>query len=111
METKSAFVGTYRAVELHAVAFVYAHSALVVHPRHSEHQHAFGFDETFEKTRSFVDGVVVNDDFEAFKHFGDRLMEFGFAGIVFLHLSEHSFCIRSHIYLRCVYSYRTTAGC
>ena len=97
VEPQTALVRTYRAVELHAVAFVDAHSALVVHPRHAEHEHAFRFHEPLQQPGLLVDGIVVHDDFQAFQHFGDRLMELGFAGIVRFHLRKHFLCIRSHV--------------
>ena len=44
MEAKTALVRTNRAVELHAIAKVDLHFTLVVHPRHTESDDAFGLD-------------------------------------------------------------------
>ena len=63
MEPQSALVGTYRAVELDAVAYVYVDLSLVVNPGNTERYDALGLydalhDLSFLKLRVLVIDIL-----------------------------------------------------
>ena len=81
VKAQAAFVGTDGGVHLHAVAAVYLHIALVVHPRHAEHHHALGLDDAFQQALLRVFGVFFQKRFQAAKHFFNGLVEHGLIGV------------------------------
>src|SRR5699024_1198534 len=93
MEAQAALVGADGAVELHAVALVDVHAALVVHPRNAEEDDALGLDETFEERCLLVLGMALDDGTKAVQDLGRRLMELGFVGVLLLELFKHSLYI------------------
>ena len=83
MQPYAAFIGSDGGVELNSETAVDVHFAVVILPGHSEHNLSFGFDYSFENAR--IDEILSFFDygFKGSKNFGDRLDEFGFAGVSF----------------------------
>ena len=91
MEAQSALVGADGAVHLDAESTVDLNVALVVEPRHAEHDDALGLDNSFEQTRRLILGVFRKDQPERVEHFCYRLVEFGLGGILRFHTDHHGF--------------------
>ena len=82
METQSALIRTNGAVELHAVARIDVHLALIIGPRHAEHDHALRLNEPlddlcFLKFRVLVVYIVNRD-----QHFLHCLQKLRFSGVL-----------------------------
>src|SRR4029077_11061195 len=91
METQSALVRTDGAVHLNAESSVDLNVALVVEPRHAEHDHALGLDNSFEQTRRLILGEFRQDQPERIKYFLYCLVEFGLGGILRFYTDHHGF--------------------
>ena len=94
MEAQAAFVRADRTVELHAETAVDPHVAVVVHPRDTEHNDAFGLDQTLEQRGFFVLGVGFDNGAKGFQHFRYGLHKFGFVGTFLCQVFQHSVDIR-----------------
>ena len=84
MEAEAALVGADGAVELHAVADVDLHLALVVDPRHAERRDALRLDDALHNLRFLELGVLVIDVLDALQHFADSLKELSLARMLLL---------------------------
>ena len=82
VETKPALVGSNRRVELHAVALVHAHLALVVNPRHAEDENPLRHHDALQNRRLLVLRIRLEDGIERREDFLDRLKEFGLVRIL-----------------------------
>ena len=69
MEPQAALVGTDGRVELHTVAAVDLHLAVVIHPGHAEHDHALGLHHTLDQAGLLVFGMGGDDGLQAFEDF------------------------------------------
>ena len=81
MQAQAALVGTNGAVELHAVATVHLHIALVVHPRYTEKDHPLGLHIALQQARLFIFGVLVNHRLQGGQNLRGRLDKLLFMGI------------------------------
>ena len=88
VQAQAALVGPEAAVELHAVAAVHLHVALVVDPRHAEHDDALRLDDALEQPRLLVGWVGLDDRLQGLQHLGDGLDELRLLGILGLHLLD-----------------------
>ena len=103
METQTALVGSDRAVVLDSVALIDSDNALIIHPRHSEEDHALGLDEHIEETACFVFGMLVKDDRKAVQNFRHSLMKLGLIGIFRFEFFQNFAYITVHIPLLFIY--------
>ena len=81
VETDAAFVRADGVVELHAVADVVLHFALVVKPGDAEGDDAVGLDHALDDFVAFEFGVLVVDVFYTHKNLADSLEVFFFTGV------------------------------
>src|SRR5436309_9290257 len=88
MKSQSAFVRPDRAVHLHPEAAIDVDLALVVLPRHAEHDHAFRFNDAFEDFRFAIARVPIEHERERLDYFLHRLVKLGFARVFGLHLGH-----------------------
>ena len=79
------------------VAAVDLDLALVVDPRHAEHDHALGLDEALEKGVLLVLGVGVERGLQGLEDLLCRLDELGLLGIAGLELGDDLLGIRHEI--------------
>jgi len=70
---QASLVGANGAVSLDAVTTVDLNFALVIHPWHTEHDHALGLDKTLQNLRPLVFGMLVNTGLKAFENLFDGL--------------------------------------
>ena len=70
MEAQPALVRADGAVHLDAESAVDLNVALIVKPRHAEHDDALGLDDSFEQTRGLIFGMLGEDQPERVEHFG-----------------------------------------
>ena len=95
MEAQSALVRTDGAVELHAIADVHLHFALVVDPGHAEGGDAFGLYEPLHDFCFFEFRVLVVHINDGFQHFSDGLQILSLAWMLELQLLHNLFNIHS----------------
>ena len=88
MQAQAALVGADGAVELHAEASVHLDLAVIVDPRHAEHDDALGLDDALEQRGLLILGMGLDDRLEGLKHLGDGLDELGLLGVLRLHLLD-----------------------
>ena len=88
VEAQAAFVGADDGVHLDAVAAVYLHLALVVHPGDAEHNHALGLDDALQQAGFGVLRVFVQKRFQAAEYFFNGLVEYGLVRIALFDLLE-----------------------
>jgi hypothetical protein len=88
MQAQAALVGPEAAVELHAVAAVHVHVALVVHPGHAEHDRTLRLDDALEQSGLLVGGVGLDDRLQGCEHLGDGLDELRLVRVLFLDLLD-----------------------
>ena len=98
VEAQAALVGADGGVELHAVAAVDLDLALVVDPRHAEHDHALGLDDALEKRGLLVLGVGVEGGLQGLEDLLGGLDELGLLGVAGLKLGDDLLGIR-HVLL------------
>ena len=97
MQAQTALVRANRAVELHTVAAVDLHLALIVHPRHTEGDDALRLHEAFEQSRRFVLLFVPFDNgLKGRQNFGRRLNEFRLVGVANLQIVKNALAIIRH---------------
>ena len=82
MEAHAALVGADGAVHLDAEAAVELDVALVVDPRHAEHDHALRLGDALEDLGLAVLRVLVQHDLERLGHFHRGLMELGLGRVL-----------------------------
>ena len=82
METDTALVGTDSIVELHAIADVVLHFALVVNPGYTEGEDAVGLYHTLDDAGLLEFRMLIVNFFYAEKHFLHSLEEFLFPGML-----------------------------
>ena len=63
METQSALIRTNGAVELHTIARIDVHLALVVSPRHAEHDHTLWLNEALDAFDDVLDDLGLFSDY------------------------------------------------
>ena len=88
VQAQAALVGADGAVELHAETAVHLNLAVIVDPRHAEHDDALGLDDALEQRGLLVLGMGLDDRLEGLKHLGDGLDELGLLGVLRLHLLD-----------------------
>jgi hypothetical protein len=88
VETDAALVGADRHAVLDAVAAVDLHLAVVVDPRHAEHDHALGLDQAVQQALLGVSGVGSDEGPQAFHHFRDGLQELRLARVAGFDVGE-----------------------
>ena len=76
VETQTALVRADGAVELHAIAYIDMNFALVVGPRHTEHDDTLRFDDTFDDLCFLKFRMLVVHILDGMKHFFYCLKEF-----------------------------------
>ena len=76
MEAQAPFVRSKRTVHLDAEPAVDVDFARIVHPRHAEHDHPFGFDNPLQNLSIAIAGMALDDWPDRFDHLSDRLVEF-----------------------------------
>ena len=76
METQAALVGADGAVRLHAVAAVDLNLALVVLPRHAEHDDALRLDHALKDLVLLVLGMLLQDRHDRGQDFFDHVVIF-----------------------------------
>ena len=81
MEPQAALVGADGAVELHAVAAVDLHLALVVHPGHTEGDDPLGLHQPLDQAGFLVFGVLFHQGLDALQHLDDRLQKLRLVGV------------------------------
>ena len=81
MQTQTALVGTNGGVELHAEAAVHLHIALVIHPRHTEHDLALRLNQALQQAVFLIVGIGVHRQTKRIQHLADSLMEHGLTGV------------------------------
>ena len=86
MEAEPALVGTDGAVHLDAEAAVDLNLALVVHPGHTEHDHALGFADALEDHVLLIFGILLDEGHERADDLEHGLMELGLIRIARLYL-------------------------
>ena len=77
MEPDATLVRANGHAVLNAVAPVDLHAAVVVHPRHAEHDDALGLHQALQQAVLGVAGVFFNEGPQAFHHLGDSLQKLG----------------------------------
>ena len=88
MQAQAALVGADGAVELHAEAAVHLDLAVIVDPRHAEHDDALGLDDALEQRGLLVLGMGLDDRLEGLEHLGDGLDELGLVGVALVQLGD-----------------------
>ena len=101
METDTAFVRTDSAVHLHAETAVDLYFALIVHPRHAEHDHALGFNDALHHFLLTQIRVCHDHRSYALYYFANSLMKLLLARVLtneFGHKTVHPcLCLLVHI--------------
>ena len=95
MEAQAALVGADGAVHLDAKALLDLDLALVVDPRHAEHDDALGLDDALEDLGIAVLGMARQDGLERLGHLLDGLVELDLALVLgddIGHESLHVIC-------------------
>ena len=69
MEAQASLVGANGTVELYAVAKVYLHLSLIVHPGYAEGDDTFGFHQSLNELGSFKLGMLVVHVLDGEQHF------------------------------------------
>ena len=87
--------------ELDAVTAVDLDLAGVVDPRHAEHDHALGLDETLEKSGLLVLGVRIDTRLKGTENLGRRLEELRLLRVTGLKLVEDPLSVRHRRLLSC----------
>jgi len=82
MQAQAALVGANGIVELHAVAAVHPHDALIVHPRHAEKDRAIRLGEALENGLLLIGRVLFHGGRDRSEHFLGGLQEFYLVGMV-----------------------------
>ena len=88
MQAQATLVGADGAVELHAEAAVDLNLAVIVDPRHAEHDDAFGLDDALEEGCLLVFRMGLDDRLQGLQDLGDGLDELGLLGVLRLHLFD-----------------------
>ena len=88
MEAQTAFVGADGGRHLHAVAAVYLHLSVVVHPGYAEHHYPLRFDDAFQQTQAGILGIFAQKGLQAVEYFFYGLVEDGLIGIALLDVLE-----------------------
>ena len=96
VEAQTALIGTDGAVELHAVADVHLHLALVVHPGHAERGDALRLHDALHYLGFLKFRMLVVDVLNALQNLADGLQKLQFARVLALQalhnfLNFHSF--------------------
>ena len=81
VEAQAALVGADGRVELNAVAAVYLHMTVVVHPGHTEAKDTFRLHEGLNDTLLLVFGVPGHEGLQALQHLQNSLVEFPLLGV------------------------------
>ena len=97
MEPQTALVGADGAVELHPVAPVHLHLALIVHPGDAEKNDPLRLHEPLQQTGLFVLGMLVKHGGNAFQNFRGRLQKFAFVGVALLQPFQNAGNISVHM--------------
>ena len=82
METQSALIRTNGAVELHTVARIDVHLALIVGPRHAEHDHALWLNEALDDLGLLKLRMLIVDIMNRDQHFFHSLQKLRFSGML-----------------------------
>jgi len=81
MEPQPALVGAKRGIVLHAKAAIDMDLALVIGPWHAKDYLALGLAQPVNQPMFEIAGMFGDHASQAFHHFAERLMKFGFAGV------------------------------
>ena len=81
VEPQTALVGADGRVELHTVAAVDLYLTGIVHPRHTEHNHALGLDQALNQTGLLILRMSRNNGLQALKDFLNRLQKLLLLGV------------------------------
>ena len=84
VKAQAAFIRADSRRHLHPVATVYLHLAVVVHPRHTEHNHPLRLHNPLQQAVAGVVAIGLQKRRQAVKYFFHRLMENRLAGIAAL---------------------------
>jgi len=97
MEAQSALVRSNRAVHLDPEAPVDLHVAVIVKPRHAEHNDALRFHHALKDAGRTEFRMLIENGAQGFENFLHSLMEFRFGGIFRLHLGKYFFNVTGRI--------------
>ena len=97
MEAQAALVRADGAVELHAVAEVHLHLALVIDPGHAERDDALGFYEALDELGLLELGVLVIDLFNAHEHLAHGLQVLFLAWMFGLQVGHDGFNLHKSV--------------
>ena len=84
MQSETALIGAYSAVELYSVAAVYLNLAVIIHPRNSEHNYSLRLNESFEKRGILILGMLIERGLDGLEDLGSRLYKLRLARMVLL---------------------------
>ena len=90
METETALVRSYSAVELYSITSVYSYVAVIVDPRYSEHDLSFGLHDSLYDIRVDEFGMLFDNRLERLQNLFDGLNEFGLTCVVSLYLIDYA---------------------
>ena len=110
VEADTAFVGTDGGVHLYAEAAIDLHLALVVHPRHAEHNHALGFDHALQHFLLAQVGISEHHRCYAFQHFFYSLMKLQFTRILTHQFSHKLVNVLLNLFVHKIYLKNKTIG-
>ena len=88
MEAQAALVRTDGRVKLHTEAAVHLYVAVVVNPRHAEHDLTLRLEEALQKTFLLVLRILLNHNLKGVENLGDSLMELRLARILLDYLFQ-----------------------
>ena len=91
MEAQAAFVGADGAVHLDPEPAVDSHLALVIFPRHPEHNRTLRLADALQDARGQVMGIGFKKRPQAAQDFFHGLVEFRLVGVAFLEAGKEGF--------------------
>ena len=89
VEAQAALIGADGGVELHPVAPVHLHLALVVHPGHPEHDHPLRLHHAADDVLLLVPGIGVHHRLQGLQHLLHGLEELGLMGVAGFQAVQH----------------------
>ena len=90
VEAQAALVRADRGIELHAVAAVHLHVAVVVDPSHAELDQTLRLHETLQHAGRLVFRMLCEHRLDALEHFLHCLQELGLVRVAFFDLRVHA---------------------
>ena len=110
VESDAAFVGTDGGVHLYAEAAIDLYLALVVHPRHAEHNHALWFDHALQHFLLAQIRIGEHHRCHALQHFFYCLMKLQFTRILTHQFSHKLVNVLLNLFVHKIYLKNKTIG-